>query len=119
MKGLLEANGKLTIDRNNPETVKLKSWVADQRKKLLRRYKGKTIEEIEQDEKIDAETKRRIRLLFEIGIKAPKPKTSQEIGQATFTAGVEGQKELDEAESALNEAVQEQKRQEEQKDEIV
>ena len=109
LKKLLETGEKI---RNST----LKGWVAEQKKKLLKRYSGKTLEEIERDETISAETKRRIRLLLEIGIKVPKPKSSQELGQATFTAGTEGQKKLDEAQGVLGEAIQEQKRKSEQKE---
>ena len=55
--------------------------------------------------------------LIELGIiDLDKKKSSQELGQATFTAGLEDQKKLDEAQSVLEEAIQEKKRKSEEKE---
>jgi len=53
--------------------------------------------------------------LIELGVINLTEKFSQILGQATFTAGIDGQKQLDEAQKVLDQAIREQLNQKEQK----
>ena len=95
LKGLLEANeeylgltikevenAKKIFKKNGyvPQDLKIKGqfknigkWLDTQRQ-ILKKYRGKTQEEIENDESIDKEEKRRVLELLELGVSFPKEK---------------------------------------------
>ena len=84
-KGSITSRLKLKI-KEDEEPVPLGVW-ANNQKKMLNKYRGKTIEEIREDGTIDEEEKRRVIKLLEFGIQpANKKITSQNIGKATYTA---------------------------------
>ena len=106
LKGLKEAEGEYlgltskqvkkeqeNIENNGSISQKLKlkdeeqeynigTWVTTQ-KQILNKYRGKTKEEIGQDEKIESEEKRRVLALLELGIQ-PTKLSKNDIGKAGF-----------------------------------
>ena len=127
LKGLLEAEGEyfgLTAEKVKKvkkqfkekgyilQSLKLKKegkdeqigmWLCRQRE-MLNKYRGRTQEEIEKDEGIDEEEKRRVIALLKLGVRATKKVTSQSLGQAGFGSPVE---ECDKAQADLARRVEE------------
>ena len=84
--GMISATGiKIQVDGKQ---IDLGQWVAVQKGKgVLKKARGKTIEEIEKDESITKKEKERIKKLLELGIRPIVSKIkNQDVGKATFDA---------------------------------
>lgn len=90
--------------KEDGKAVALGIWISTQ-KKMLNKYRGKTVEEIKNDESINQEEKRRVVELLKLGIQSSREKiTSQNIGQVTYTASA---LECDEASNLIGNLLKE------------
>ena len=66
--------------------IQIGSWLSIQRK-VLNKYRGKTVEEIETDENVDKEEKRRVLELLKLGVSfTQKSRTAKEIAEASISS---------------------------------
>ena len=103
-KGGITSRLKLQV-KEGKEPILLGKWVNRQKNLLLNNYRGKTLEEIKNDENIGQEEKIRIIALLELGVQPSKEEIkSQNIGQVTYTASVQ---ECDEASNLIGNLLKE------------
>ena len=80
------------------ETFNIGSWLQNQKQKLLKKYDGMSIEQIEHDEKIPETDKYKMKKILELGVSYPKIR-GQQIGKATYDVNVEN---CDQTEITIN-----------------
>ena len=76
-QGLVQTKLKLKLE-GHTEPIAIGYWLADQRR-ILNKYRGKTQEEIEKNEGIDKEEKRRVLELIKLGVSFTEDKNPEEI----------------------------------------